>query len=424
MSELLNRVEKTILARGLFRQGQRILPAVSGGVDSMVLLNVLRGLSHKHGWRLAVAHFNHQLRGRSSDADERLVRREAEKLGLKFVADRGDVRELARVRKLSLEMAARKLRHDFLARAAKELKISHVALAHHADDQVELFFLRLLRGCGGEGLAGMKWSSTSPADPKIRLARPLLNQPKTALAAYAKERGIRFREDASNSLIDIPRNRIRRELLPRLTRDYQPALARIISRQMEIIGAEAELAGELARRWLKKRGKGAGFERLPVAVQRRGIQIQLIERGLPADFELIERLRELPDRRVTIGPKLTIHRNKNGRLCLEEVDPGNFGFDEKRLKVKLRGGAGEFNFDGLTVKWKVDSGRAGTFRAARKSRNSENNGNIELFDANKVGTQMVLRHWQPGDRFQPIGMKTRVKVQDLFTNQQIPRARR
>src|SRR5258708_6012883 len=216
MSDLLNQVEKTIFARRLFRQGQRILAAVSGGVDSMVLLRVLKELSRKHGWRITVGHFNHQLRGRHSDADERLVPRGAEKLGLNFVAGRGAVREHARIHKLSLEMAARKLRHEFLARAAAELKISHVALAHHADDQLELFFLRLLRGCGGEGLAGMKWLGASPASPKIMLSRPLSDQPKTALLAYASERGIPFREDASNSLIQIPPKRIQPELLPPL----------------------------------------------------------------------------------------------------------------------------------------------------------------------------------------------------------------
>jgi tRNA(Ile)-lysidine synthase len=424
MSDLLNQVEKTILARRLFRRGQRILAAVSGGVDSMVLLHLLKELSRKHGWRITVGHFNHQLRGRHSDADERLVRREAENLGLNFVAGRGDVREHARAQKLSLEMAARKLRHEFLARTARDLKISHVALAHHADDQLELFFLRLLRGCGGEGLAGMKWLGASPASPKIMLLRPLLDQPKTALLAYASERGISFREDASNLLSEIPRNRIRRELLPRLTKDYQPALARVILRQMEIIGAEAELVSQLAKRWLSRQGKGGAFERLPVAVQRRCLQIQLVQHGLSVDFDLIERLRESADQKITISPTLAICRDKNGCVRLKKSERLFSGFGTSRLKLKLKGRAGEIYFDGMRIKWSVDTPPNGIFRAPKKSRDSGNGSNFEFFDAHKVGTQMVLRHWEPGDRFQPIGMKARVKVQDLFTNQKIPRARR
>src|SRR5439155_17452312 len=101
----------------------------------MVLLDLLHRLATKHRWRLMIAHFNHRLRGRSSQADERLVRRTAEKLQLPIVVERADVREFARIHKISVEMAARQLRHDFLARTATRRKIPTVALAHHADDQ-------------------------------------------------------------------------------------------------------------------------------------------------------------------------------------------------------------------------------------------------------------------------------------------------
>src|SRR6185312_8210942 len=133
-----------------------------------VLLQVLHALSKKNRWRITVAHLNHQLRGRSSDADERLVIRVAKKMGVAVVASRTDVKKLAQTGKLSLEMAARKARHEFLAQTAARLNISHIALAHHADDQVELFFLRLFRGAGSEGLAGMKWRGPSPADRRIQ----------------------------------------------------------------------------------------------------------------------------------------------------------------------------------------------------------------------------------------------------------------
>ncbi|HXC99166.1 MAG TPA: tRNA lysidine(34) synthetase TilS, partial [Verrucomicrobiae bacterium] len=174
MSNLLSRVEESVRAKKLFREGESVLIAVSGGLDSMVLLHLLARLTPAHHWRLAVAHFNHQLRGRSSHADQHLVEQTAKKLGLPFVAGRADVRAFASRRGESIEMAARELRHKFLAKTALRRKIRVIALAHHADDQVELFFLRLLRGAGVEGLAGMKWRNPSPANSRITLARPLL----------------------------------------------------------------------------------------------------------------------------------------------------------------------------------------------------------------------------------------------------------
>jgi len=133
--------------------GEKVLVAVSGGLDSMVLWRVLQELAPAHRWRLVVAHYNHGLRGAESDRDEALVRSVARRLRCPFFSERGDVATLAKERGLSIEMAARQLRHEFLARTARSQTCSSIALAHHADDQVELFFLRLLRGAGHEGLA-------------------------------------------------------------------------------------------------------------------------------------------------------------------------------------------------------------------------------------------------------------------------------
>ncbi|HUB87009.1 MAG TPA: tRNA lysidine(34) synthetase TilS, partial [Verrucomicrobiae bacterium] len=232
MTDLLQRVENSIRNRTLIPRGEKILVAVSGGLDSMVLLCALKNLSARHKWKIVVAHFNHRLRGRACEADEKLVRQIAAKLKLPVVVENADVKSFAETSKLSIEMAARKLRHEFFARVARQRKIKTFALAHHADDQVELFFLRLLRGAGSEGLAGMKWKSSSPADKTILLVRPLLDLTKSELWKFARENKIRFRHDATNFSTDYLRNRIRNELLPLLKRNYQPALGKIILRLM------------------------------------------------------------------------------------------------------------------------------------------------------------------------------------------------
>ena len=444
MSDLLDHFEQCIRARQLFRPGQPILVAVSGGVDSLVLLHLLHELARKHRWQLTAAHFNHRLRGRSSDADERLVRRTAERLKVPVLTEGADVRAFACRENLSLEMAARKLRHDFLARAAAQGRIPSVALAHHADDQLELFFLRLLRGSGGEGLAGMKWRNPSPSDPSIELVHPLLDQPKAVLLQYAADQGIRYREDASNAALDFQRNRIRHELLPLLRRSYQPALDKTISRAMDIIGAEAEFVAEAAREWLRHGGSPKAearrptgerarraFKELPVAVQRRCVQLQLLNEGIVPDFDLVERLRTVADEPVTVsqvgvrgGAKvcragetpvpLCALRDRAGVVRLHTAQAEEF--QSSAMDVELKGRAGEVEFDGAGISWRIElSKTVGRPKAGVGQ---------ECFDADRVGSLIRLRHWQPGDRFQPIGMSCPVRLQDFFTNQKVPRDRR
>jgi len=294
------------------------------------------------------------------------------------------------------------------------LKISQVALAHHADDQVELFFLRLLRGSGSEGLAGMKWRGRSPANADIQLIRPLLEQSKDVLREYALSKKIPFREDASNESLDIQRNLIRHELLPLLLRKYQPGLPRTILRVMEILKAESEWISEAAENWLSQSDTEEGYGNLPVALQRRCIQSQLLGRGIPADFALVERLRTSPDQRFTIVPHVTVRCDAKGRLHFQASPAAKSAATELPLKLDAR--AGEVLFDGKRISWAVRPQRA--FRLPRPQDGRES------FDADKVGSRIVLRHWRPGDRFQPIGMKQAVKLQDFFTNQKIPRARR
>ena len=409
--------------------GTKILVGVSGGLDSMVLLHALKTLAGGRRWKLAVAHFNHRLRGRASDADEALVRKTAGEMKLPFFAGAADVQGIAREEKISIEMAARQLRHVFLARTAREHGANTIALAHHADDQVELFFLRLLRGAGGIGLGGMQWRSPSPADERVSIIRPLLDVARAELAAFAKKNRIRYREDATNLSVDFLRNRIRHELLPLLRRDYQPGLNKTVLRSMEIAGAESSLIAGLARAWLnqqafRRRGeKGGGaqssylatdFEKLPEAIQRQVLRLQIIELGVTPDFELVESIRQSADRPVAVSARLSVFRDTAG--CVKRHEYQTVAFDDHQVTVRLNR-PGRIEFGGAELNWRFG-------RPRKDVGESKAVGGFEFFDADKTGEEIVLRHWRAGDRFRPIGLASGAKLQDLFTNAKVPRERR
>ncbi len=399
-------VRKAMSRVPLVPAGQRIIVAVSGGLDSMVLLDVLQRLALVYDWKLVVAHYNHQLRGRSSDADERFVREAASGVGLPVCVARGGVRTDAKRRGISIEMAARRLRHRFLASAAHKHGAKFIATAHHADDQVELFFIRLLRGAGADGIAGMRRSSPSPADPSIQIVRPLLCLNRASLRDYARTQGIKHREDKSNQSPEYLRNRIRLELLP-LLRTYQPGLDDTVARVMDIAAVEGDFVEAAALLWLEKRKPG--FHKLHPAVQRRCLRHQLAHIGLNPDFALIEKLRLQPDTPISIPGRAKAH--------LLRTTAGNLRFVPKSggtpapLTVDLAPNNGALEYDGVRVLWK---------RCARRGLPNRKPC-VEYFDADAVGRCIRLRHWLPGDRFQPIGMPAPVKLQDLFTNAGIPR---
>lgn len=403
--------------------GGPLLVGVSGGLDSMLLLRLLHKRLTGTSVELIVAHLNHRLRGRASAADERFVKAESQRLGKRFLSGHVDVAKLAKREKVSLEVAARRARHEFLAATARNVGARCIALAHHRDDQAELFFLRLLRGASPGGLAGMNELSPSPADPKVTLWRPLLEFDREELATAAKELGVRWREDLSNADDAFARNRVRRGLLPKLRRQFQPALNTVLARTMTQLRDEAAVIRQLADDWLRKRS-GKAFAQLPTAVQRAVLELQLIAAGIEPGFELIEELRLHPDRTVSTGTNHTVQRNASGILTRSQGVPRDF--DPARQECEApRGRVERIEFGGGCLR--VSRTRPPKIEALARGRGDSSNARppkAEFFDAAKVGQRFALRHWRPGDRFQPIGMKQPVKLQDLLVNAKIPAAQR
>ncbi len=414
MDNIESKVLEFIRQQKLIEPRETIVVGVSGGVDSVVLLYVLNQISSELELDLVVAHFNHCLRGSESDKDEYFVKELAQKLDLPFKSEQGDVRLLVEKEKLSIEMAARRLRHLFLVRAAKECKAKKIALAHQADDQIELFFLRLLRGSGSEGLSGMKPMSPSPFDAETFIIRPFLKLWKIELIKYAQQRYLDYQEDSTNVSSDFLRNKVRNELIPLLKIEYQHRLEKIVSRELEIISAESDYILSQSKEWLAKRT--IPFVLLHPAIQRKSIQLQLINLGIQPDFELIERLRSKPNSAVAINPETLITVDESGSV--KTLKPQSYFYDIKQLQVVFDGNKGDIDFDGIKFKWEIFS------FDSKKDLLSNKKENVEYFDFDKVGKIIILRHWKEGDRFHPIGFTGEQKLQDLFVNNKIPKHNR
>ncbi|MEI7727930.1 MAG: tRNA lysidine(34) synthetase TilS [Verrucomicrobiota bacterium] len=415
-SQLIEMVEKRLRENCGALPGERLLVAVSGGVDSMVLLHLLAQGAQHHAWVLGVAHLNHGLRGRASDADERLVRRTAAALGLECICERVKAGQLRQAGSISLEMAAREARHRFLLRAASQFKTTKVVLAHHADDQAELFFVRLLRGSGSDGLAGMEWNGGSPFDARVRLLRPLLECSKSEIQAYAQAEQLQHREDESNQDLDMERNWVRHELLP-IMLARRPALPAILPRIMETLRAESDFLEFLARAWMTEAGPSSvrqPFSALHPALQRTCLRLQLPALNVFPEFDLIEKLRTKPGKMMIAPGNIAVVCSADGRVTVVPKTHQELFTDAQQFVPLTRKG-GRIEFGGLQLQWKPGKGTVPVGKPPTGT---------EYFDAEKLEGGIMLRYWRAGDRFQPIGMSHPVKLQDLFTNEKVPRAAR
>ncbi|MBO5596652.1 MAG: tRNA lysidine(34) synthetase TilS [Bacteroidales bacterium] len=206
-----------------------LLLAVSGGIDSMCLMEKVR----EEGGPFAVAHCNFGLRGSESDGDEAFVRAQAARLGVPCHVKRFDTEAYARERGISIEMAARRLRYQWFGRLCREYGYEAVAVAHNANDNAETLILNLLRGTGLKGITGMKAEGFIP-DPDfvdIPLLRPLLEMTREEIETYARGHGLSWREDSTNAQSDYKRNKLRNLVFP-VFREINPSFIRTLNRDM------------------------------------------------------------------------------------------------------------------------------------------------------------------------------------------------
>lgn len=394
---------------------------VSGGVDSMVCLSVLRRL----GYEVHAFHANYGLR-EGANADEALVRGWCEKqspsvpLNVASLDAETPVNETG----ASLQEAARRLRYDALAEAADKCGASAVATGHHQDDQAETLLLNLVRGSGPEGLAAMRPSRPMDSHPSISLVRPLLDISRQSIKEYAANVDLPWRTDPTNRSLKYDRGVMRAEVLP-LLEEHFSGVRETIARSAVLM---REYVDQAMRPGLTERmerafepceeGGWLSLEDLESEppVWRRRLVLEALDRTLPnapQSYEVAEEITQLVERqvgqRVEVG-RGAVWRERDGlRFLPDEARPSPVPPTEVKLNEDVGLPQGTLRVELLSERPdELDSGSP-----------------YEVYaDADRLGTDLIVRTWNDGDRLQPLGLDGSKKVSTLLTDRQVPSHRR
>ncbi|MDD2501528.1 MAG: tRNA lysidine(34) synthetase TilS [Geobacter sp.] len=415
------RIHQQLLAAiqqfNLCQPGDCLIVGVSGGADSVALLDLLATL-HDFPLALVVAHLNHCLRGDESDGDQQFVQQLAAQYQLPFELRRVDVRQLAEQQRLSLEEAGRTARYAFF----DELRIRHhasaVAVAHHADDQAETFLLRLLRGAGTTGLAAM-----SPLN-QSGIIRPLLTVTRQELQEHLAARQLTFREDSSNTDQSYLRNRIRHQLLP-LLQEYNPTIAQRLSATASLLGEDETLLAHCTETTFKQMhcsGTGwSALSRKELGQQPRPLRLRLYRKSVESllgnqqRFEL--RHYQLLDSLMlegSTGASQNLPRNLVVVLTAEQLL-----FAPKEL---LKPAPPTHCTITSTGTYQLGNGLALTVEIERPPQSWQGlAGTTCYINPAEAPFPWQVRPIAPGDRLDLLGSKGSRSAQDLLTDLKIPR---
>jgi tRNA(Ile)-lysidine synthase len=419
----------SILAGRLLRAGDSVLVACSGGPDSTALLHLLLELSRDIPFAVSVAHFNHRLRAQAA-ADERFVQDTALALELPYYAGRADVRASARRLGIGIEDAGRRLRYAFLERAAAEAGAAKIATGHNRDDQAETVLMRLLRGTGPTGLAGI---------PGIRdglIIRPLLGLGRDEILGYLRDRKLSWRTDDSNRDERFLRNKIRHTLVPYLEKNFAPAVVRSLARLASISRGEDEFLERAAlaaagRAFRQESGEvlldAAALRRLHPAVSRRVVRLFL--RSMKGDlgdvsFDDVEAVRGLEDgREFPLSKTIVLERRRNriGRRNARRCTPRTYTLfwdGRGELPIPAAGRKYQGRFAGApAARAFLDSvsadGRRRTKRIAADAAGC-------ALDAATLDFPLVVRSRRPGDRYRPLGASGGKKLKEVLRAKGVP----
>jgi tRNA(Ile)-lysidine synthase len=437
--DLLQRVRATIEQHQLLEPEDCIIVAVSGGPDSMALLHILFLLAKKQRWRMIAAHVNHQFRVTESAREAEEVERFASSLGLPCIIGVINVPDYINKTGKNAQTAAREKRYEFLLQAAARYGATKIVTAHHADDQAETILMRLLRGTGPSGLAGI------PLRRKIKnveLIRPLLRIYKTEVLEYCREHNINFFIDSSNLDRKYTRNQVRNDLLPVLL-EYNPHLPEALNRLTQVMTDENAYLDQAAEAVFNQNVKsyegGLYFTREPfillhVALQRRLIKLILsclapnyeldenkVSNSDSVDFAKIELIRSAIMQNVTTTLNLDITEQIRLMREYNQISFGKSTLSAERYHyiVDIKAEELTLNEAGIRLEFTVFE----DYHSEHAIPDGELN-NQAIFDYNQLQLPLTIRSRQDGDRIRVLGLNGSKKVKDIFIDEKVsPRQR-
>ena len=418
MQSLAQQVLGYLRQHALIKPGDRVGIAVSGGADSVALLRLLLELRDELGIIPSVVHFNHKLRGLESDADQQFVAELAVAHHLELHLTSGDVNAWAEEKHVSIETAARELRYGYFRQLLKNSRLNRIATGHTLDDQAETVLLRIARGSGTRGLAGIYPRLSVPGSQfsdECSVVRPLLSIRHKELETYLCGLGQPWREDLSNRDLRHSRNRVRHRILPRLERDLNPSIRETLAETAEIARAEEEywqtqIAGILPSAWPENVLQVSALVPQPLALTRRIVRAGAEKLGLRLEFPQIEQV-------------LCLVSGQKGAIVLPNgwvvVRTGN----EVSFERAASNASPDYEYP-LIVPGRTELLQAGTVLETMLLSAASGYNPDQLLDPSLSQQQLRVRNWRAGDRFWPAHTKEPKKIKELLQKRHVTGSQR
>ncbi len=405
------KVVKFILKKKLIDNGDSILVALSGGADSVFLLEFLLKYKRRFNMEIAAFHLNHNLRGKEANIDEQFCKNLTAQKRIPFFSSSKNVKLFAKRKRMSIEEAGRELRYGELLKIAKTHNYTKIATAHNADDNAETVLLNLIKGTGIKGLSGIP-------ERREKIIRPILVLSKKEILDYLHNKKIKYRTDSSNIENDYQRNYLRNEIIPLIKNKLNPQFDSAVFRTSEIIRGYTSLIDEQIKIAVKNT---VTYKQQKLIIN----LIQLEETDVRLYGDVLRKTvrkyfnEELESKNISELLKLIKAQTgreinfPNGIVAVKERDSIIIYLKKREVKnikqVEIKIGE-EKQFEGKSVSISAFN---------RNKLSFYNTINKEYISADNIKSSFILRRWKDGDRFYPLGMKNSKKLSDFLTEQKI-----